>query len=168
LLVYEQRCLFTNACIGARSRLHNTVHRLPSSCCAAFALGTTSGTACPATYGQLDNAVACKSAADAASKTYGRTVAYSYYPYGCYWHTITGSVYYNANAAGAANFYAQPLCAGAASKAHQHGQTLRWRLARLDAAQVRRQRRRRSALQEVSVTVSRARSVAAARCVALG
>jgi hypothetical protein len=44
-------------------------------------------------------------------------VAYSYYPNGCYWHTVTGSVYYNTNAAGAANFYAQPLCAGTALEA---------------------------------------------------
>jgi hypothetical protein len=45
------------------------------------------------------------------------SVAYSYYPYGCFWHTITGSVYYNSNPAGAGNRFAQPLCAGAASKA---------------------------------------------------
>ena len=97
--------------------MHNTVHRLPSSCCAAFALGTTSGTACPASYARLDTAVACKSAADAARKAY-TDVAYLHYPYGCYWHTITGSVYYNSNASGAANFYAQPLCAGAALLTH--------------------------------------------------
>jgi hypothetical protein len=60
----------------------------------------------------------CKSAADAASKTYGGNVAYPFYPYGCYWHTAAGSVYYNSDPAGAANFYAQPLCAGAALQAH--------------------------------------------------
>jgi hypothetical protein len=64
------------------------------------------------TFGKLVTAGACKSAADAASKAFGGSVAYSYYPYGCYWHTVTGSVYYNTNASGAANFYAQPLCAG--------------------------------------------------------
>ena len=85
------------------------------SCCAAFALGANGGKRCPATYGLLITADACKSAADAASKTYGGTLAYSFYPSGCYWHTINGSVYYNSNASGAANFYAQPLCAGAAS-----------------------------------------------------
>ena len=97
-----------------RSCLHNTVQSVPSSCCAAFALGTNGGTACPASYARLGTADACKSAADAASKTYGGNVAYSFYPYGCYWHTVSGSVYYNSNASGAANFYAQPLCAGAA------------------------------------------------------
>jgi hypothetical protein len=45
-------------------------------------------------------------------------VAYSFYPYGCYWHTITGSVYYNSDPAGAGNFYAPLLCAGAALQAH--------------------------------------------------
>jgi hypothetical protein len=84
----------------------------PLWCCAAFALGTTSSTACPASYALLDTFDACKSAAGAASKTY-TVAAHTYYPYGCYWHTITGSVYYNANAAGAGNVYAQPLCAGA-------------------------------------------------------
>ena len=84
-----------------------------SSCCAAFALGATSGTACPSSYARLDTADACKSAADAASRTYGGSVAYSYHPYGCYWHTIAGSVYYNSNASGADNAFSQPLCAGA-------------------------------------------------------
>ncbi len=105
----------------------------PSPCCAAFALGTTSGTTCPASYALLDTADACKSAAAAASKAFS-DVAYSYYPYGCYWHTITGSVYYNSDPAGAANRFAQPLCAGAALQAHSSTdrRTLRSRLARLD------------------------------------
>ncbi len=132
------------------------------ACCAAFALGTTSGTACPETYVPPNTAEACKSAANAARKEY-TVAAYSYYPYGCYWHSITGSVYYNSNPAGAANRFAQPLCAGAALRPHAPRRTLRSRLARLDASQVRRQRRRRSALQTVSVTASCARSVAAAR-----
>jgi hypothetical protein len=134
------------------------------ACCAAFALGSASGTACPASYARLDTAVACKSAADAARKAY-TDVAYSIYPYGCYWHTITGSVYYNYNAAGAANRFAQPLCAGAALHAHAPRRTLRSRLARCDRGrrQVRRQQRRRSALQTVCLTVGRARSAAAAR-----
>ncbi len=106
---------------------------------------------------------ACKSASDAASKTYGGNVAYSFYPYGCYWHTITGSVYFNSNPAGAANFYAQPLCAGAALHAHAPRRTLRSRLARLDASQVRRQRRQRSALQTVSLTAGRAGSLRSRR-----
>jgi hypothetical protein len=88
-----------------------TCPRQPSPCCAAFALGSTSGTACPASYIPPDTAGACKSAADAASRAYN-IVAYSHYPHGCYWHTITGGVYYNSNAFGAANGFAQPLCAG--------------------------------------------------------
>ncbi len=85
-----------------------------SLCCAAFALGSPSSTTCPASYARLDIEDACKSAADAASKAFGGSVAHSYHPYGCYWHTVTGSVYYNTNAAGAADAFAQPLCAGAA------------------------------------------------------
>jgi hypothetical protein len=101
--------------------------------CAAFALAATSGTACPASYARLDTADACKSAAAAASQAFGGSAIYSYYPYGCYWHTITGSVYYNSNnASGAANFYAQPLCAGAALQARTPRRTLRSRLARCD------------------------------------
>ncbi len=56
---------------------------------------------------------ACEAAAGAVGIKYGGSVAYSSYPYGCYWHTITGSVYYNSNGAGAANAFAQPLCSGA-------------------------------------------------------
>jgi len=82
--------------------------------CAAFALGSTSSTACPASYGKLVMAGACETAAGAVGLKYGGSGAYSSYPYGCYWHTITGSVYYNSNAAGAANVFAQALCSGAA------------------------------------------------------
>jgi hypothetical protein len=84
------------------------------SCCAAFALGSTSSTACPASYGKLVTAVACEAAAGAVGLKYGGSGAFSSSPYGCYWHTITGSVYYNSNGAGAANAFAQPLCTGAA------------------------------------------------------
>ena len=83
-------------------------------CCAAFALGSTSSTACPASYGKLVMAGACETAAGAVGLKYGGSGAFSSSPYGCYWHTITGSVYYNSNAAGAANRFAQPLCSGAA------------------------------------------------------
>ena len=103
-----------------------TCRRRPSPCCAAFALGaTSSGNACPAKYARLDSMDGCKSAADVASRTYGGSVAYSYYPNGCYWHTIAGSVYYNSNASGAANIYAQPLCAGAALQANLLGHSTR-------------------------------------------
>jgi hypothetical protein len=85
------------------------------SCCAAFALGRSSEAACPASYFPLSSGDACKSAAGAANRTYGGSGIYSYYPAGCYWHTITGSVYYNSNATGVADVYAKPLCAGAHS-----------------------------------------------------
>jgi hypothetical protein len=101
-------------------------------CFAAFALGATSSKTCPASYALLDTADACKSAASASSKAFGGDVAYSYYPYGCYWHTITGSVYFNSNLVGAANRFAQPLCAGAALPARTPRRTLRSRLASLD------------------------------------
>ncbi len=87
-------------------------------CGAVFALGGASSAACPASYGRLDTADACASAAAVAGKAFGGSGAYSYYPAGCFWHTITGSVYYNARATGAANYYAQPLCAGAAPIRH--------------------------------------------------
>ena len=91
-----------------------TCPRHCSPCCAAFALGSTSSTACPASYGKLVMAGACEAAARAVGLKYGGSGAYSSYPYGCYWHTITGSVYYNSNSSGAANVFAQALCSGAA------------------------------------------------------
>ena len=84
------------------------------SCCAAFELGSTGSTACPASYGKLVTAAACEAAAGAVGTKYGGSGAYSSYPYGCYWHAITGRVYYNSNAAGVGNAFAQALCSGAA------------------------------------------------------
>ena len=82
-------------------------------------MGGASSTACPASYSRLDSGDACESAAAIAGKAYGGNGAYSYYPAGCFWHTASGSVYYNTHPTGAANYYAQPLCAGAArSLAH--------------------------------------------------
>ena len=80
---------------------------------------------------------------------YGGNVAYSYYPYGCYWHTVTGSVYYNSDPAGAPNVFAQPLCAGAALHAHPHGPITAIAPRTLGHRQVRQQRRPRPALQAV-------------------
>jgi hypothetical protein len=100
--------------IEAGSPDHMRVDIGGPSCCAAFALGDTRSTACSASYGKLVTAAACQTAAGAARITYGGSGTYSSYPYGCYWHAISGSVYFNANASGAANFYARPLCAGAA------------------------------------------------------
>ncbi len=110
-----------DACSLGQSNVHRVCGHVPrprgargsgSPCCAAFALGSPSSTTCPASYNPPSTAGECKSAADAASKAFGGSVTYWFYPYGCYWHTVTGSAYYNTNASGAANFYAQPLCAG--------------------------------------------------------
>jgi hypothetical protein len=134
-----------------------------SLCCAAFALGSPSSTACPASYALLDTAGACKSAADAASKAFGSSVAYSNHPYGCYWDTITGSVYYNSNSAGAANRFAQPLCAGAAST---HPSTGKHCAHAPHASTPRRCGGDRADVQpcrRYCLTASRARSAAAAR-----
>ena len=89
-----------------------------SRCCAAFALGGASSNVCPAGLLRLDTADACASAAAIANKTNGGSGAYSYYPAGCFWHTVTGSAFYNTHATGAANYYAQPVCAGAAPIRH--------------------------------------------------
>ena len=83
--------------------------------CAAFALGNASSSTCPTSYVPLTNEDACASAAAIANRMYGvDSGANSYYPAGCYWHRVTDKVYYNSDATGAANYYAQPLCAGAA------------------------------------------------------
>ncbi len=62
---------------------------------------------------RLATADACTSAAAVAGTAYSEAGAYSYYPAGCFWHTITDSVYFNTHPTGAGNYYAQPLCAGA-------------------------------------------------------
>ncbi len=83
--------------------------------CAAFVLGNASSSTCPASYVPLTNEDACASAAAIANRMYDLdSGANSYYPAGCYWHRVTDKVYYNSEATGAANYYAQPLCAGAA------------------------------------------------------
>ena len=105
LYALAQRRLLTTVCVGACLRLRSNVQTVSlkqyransivqtmpeisslrrlrftedhcPSCCAAFALGSNGGIACPASYARLDTADACKSAADAASKTYGGNVAY--------------------------------------------------------------------------------------------
>jgi hypothetical protein len=80
--------------------------------CAAFALGNASTNTCPAIYFRLDTEASCEGAAANANKTYGGSGTNFYYPVGCYWHTVADSVFFNTDK-GAANFYAQPLCAGA-------------------------------------------------------
>jgi hypothetical protein len=73
---------------------------------------------CPPSFFRLDTADACKSTAAVAGTAFGDTGAYSHFPAGCFWHTITGSIYFNTNGEGAANYFTQPLCAGAARSPH--------------------------------------------------
>jgi hypothetical protein len=87
--------------------------------CAAFALGNASSTRCPTSHSRLDTETACESAASVGGKEYGGTGEYAYYPAGCFWLTITGRAYLNTDTTGAANFYAKPLCAGAAMPARR-------------------------------------------------
>jgi cytidine deaminase len=84
---------------------------------AAFALGNAITKACPPGFVRLDaDPDLCKMAATAANRTYVGSVAYSYYPFGCYWHTFTNKVYLNGYTGTIeAETYAQPLCAGTAS-----------------------------------------------------
>ncbi len=83
---------------------------------AAFASSSASRNVCPAGFLRLGTADACASAAAVAGEAYYEAYSgtYSYYPAGCFWHTASGGFYYNTHPTGAANFYAQPLCAGAA------------------------------------------------------
>ncbi len=91
-----------------------------------FVLGGANSSVCPAGYLPLNTAEACTSAAAVAGKAYGGSGMYSFNPAGCFWHMITGSVYYNANTTGVASSSARSLCAGAAARAHAptHTQTI--------------------------------------------
>jgi hypothetical protein len=77
----------------------------------SFALGSANGSSCPT--GQITSAAACQSAAAVGARLYRGSVTGSFVPSGCYWLTIGGSFYYNTNARGNGNFFAQPVCAGA-------------------------------------------------------
>ena len=81
----------------------------------AFALGDASGTNCPGTgnMAKVTSAAACQSAAAIAAGLYADSVAASYMPGGCYWHTLSGEFYYNTNVGGGGNVFARPVCAGA-------------------------------------------------------
>ena len=72
------------------------------------------------------------SAASLANTTYGGSLSLEGskgYPAGCFWHTVDGSVYFNAKgASGTVNSFALQLCAGApipapryAADAAEHG-----------------------------------------------
>jgi hypothetical protein len=81
---------------------------------AVFASNRASTNLCPVGFLRLGTAYACESAAAVAGQEYRGIGAYSYYPTGCFWHIASGGFYYNTNTTGAANYYAHPMCAGAA------------------------------------------------------
>ena len=84
--------------------------------CAAFEIGSTNTNDCAPIYSRLTTEEACKSlAAIAGAAMYDRSDKYSYYPTGCFWHTITGKFYWNTHTVGKNNSFAQPLCAGASA-----------------------------------------------------
>ena len=90
---------------------------------------SSNSSVCPPTFFPLDYDAACMSAASLANKTYGGSLSLEAYPAGCFWHTVDGSVYFNAKgASGTVNSFALQLCAGApipappyAADAAEHG-----------------------------------------------
>ncbi len=101
-------------------------HRLPHAqgigaweLCAAFAIGGTNSDNCAQNYSRLKTEEACASlGAIAGVSTYAGSDEYSYYPVGCFRHTISGKFYWNTHDRGANNSFAQPLCAGAPHRRH--------------------------------------------------
>jgi hypothetical protein len=49
---------------------------------------------------------------NAGADMYAGSDEYSYYPAGCFRHTVSGKFYWNTHGSGANNSFAQPLCAG--------------------------------------------------------
>ena len=89
--------------------------------CAAFQLGSTNSNGCASPrYVSLETEDACKSLAAIAGQEYDVVhdvmEACSYYPAGCFRHTVTGKFYWNPHGVGANNSFAQPLCAGAPAR----------------------------------------------------
>jgi hypothetical protein len=83
-------------------------------CRAAFEIGDTNSNGCPTNYYGLQTEEACKSlAAIAGASMDANSDAYTYYPAGCFWHTVSRNFYWNTHGSGASNSFAQPLCAGA-------------------------------------------------------
>jgi hypothetical protein len=83
----------------------------------AYVLGSANSNVCPTGVFRLDTEAACKSAANVAQRPYGGSLTDSNYPVECYWHTVTGSIYWNTHASGAGSYYAQPLCTARAETA---------------------------------------------------
>jgi hypothetical protein len=104
---------------------------------AAFESSSASRNVCPSGFLRLGTADACESAAAVAGEAYGGSGAYSYYPTGCFWHIASGSFYFNTHTKGAANYYAQPLCAGDACPCAQPRTKCRARTRRCAELRVR-------------------------------
>jgi hypothetical protein len=87
---------------------------------AAFAIGGTNSDSCPQNYSRLKTEAVCVSlAAIAGASMYAGSEDYSYYPAGCFRHTISGKFYWNTHDRGANSSFAQPLCAGAPHAPHR-------------------------------------------------
>jgi hypothetical protein len=89
---------------------------------AAFAIGGANSDGCRQNYSRIETEAACQSLANIAGASlatiagadlYAGSDEYSYYPVGCFRHTISGKFYWNTDKDGANNSFAQPLCAGA-------------------------------------------------------
>jgi hypothetical protein len=88
--------------------------------CAAFQIGGTNSNGCSADYSRLETEEACESLAAIGSAKYETSSDYTYYPAGCFWHTVTRKFYWNRNMDGKNNSFAQPLCAGALHRPAPH------------------------------------------------
>jgi hypothetical protein len=97
---------------------------------AAFVLGSNSSV-CPSGFFPLDYEKACRRAAVIANKPYRGSLSDALKPAymaGCYWHTVDGSIYFNAKVAGAPGSvdpFALQLCAGASIPAPKYAARLR-------------------------------------------
>jgi hypothetical protein len=91
---------------------------------AAFAIGGANSDGCPENYSLLETEAACESLAAIAGASladiaganmymYAGSEEASYYPAGCFRHTVSGKFYWNTHESGANNSFAQPVCAGA-------------------------------------------------------
>ncbi len=86
-------------------------------------IGGTNSDGCPSTFFRIETEAACETlAAIAGANMYAGSEEYSYYPIGCFWHTVSGKVYWNTHVSGASNSFAKPLCAG---PPHAHTAALR-------------------------------------------
>jgi hypothetical protein len=87
-----------------------------AACAGAYALGASNTNACPSGASKIGAAAACESAAAAAGVLYGGSHSTLNSPSGCFMNITAhpnNIVIFNTAVPGAADAYAQPLCAGA-------------------------------------------------------